>query len=629
MQGSESIARLRAALDVVVVGQDDAKTALALAWLAREHALLIGPSGCGKSALAEAALAAAGGPAARVAFHRDTRAAELLGEVALVRTLHAGAPGSPDGAERLALRALPGSLARAAYWLLDDLERAPGEALAPLLRMLGEREGPGGPLPLATAIATLQPRAQSRHADPPEPAQLDRFALQVRMRGLALSADATLAATLLAREGGPPPPEETRSDLANLQIDPAGTGSDPNFLSTERKRTPADGSAAAVDAVSLPDSVLADWLALWRRIARLAQGAGAPPPSDRVVSAPGLAVLRAHALLDARSEAARADLRAARFMLAARVPEALLRAAEQLVERSAAGELAPPATTPRAGRALPGSAGRPARQPDARMREVEGGAARPVTTSARHRPEPADVSRLVRALEGHLDRAKAERAPDPGGSPRGARLCAASRTPPTRTPSSALLFIEGRAGPAAPRVYRRERRNAGGALARAARRLGVDGGPRSRAGRARWSPALVRAARAGACAWATSSSTTRPSASPRAARSSTAATGALLALRRAPPRRGPHELRGAAARALAELRAHGRARAPRGAADRRRARARRSRGARASARWPAELGVKVHTVFLGAGRVPRTCSTRSRARREGRASRRGRGRTDA
>ena len=77
MQPADPLAQLRAALDAAIVGHDDAKTALALALVAREHALLIGPSGSGKSVLAEAALAAAGAPSARLAFHRDTRAAEL------------------------------------------------------------------------------------------------------------------------------------------------------------------------------------------------------------------------------------------------------------------------------------------------------------------------------------------------------------------------------------------------------------------------------------------------------------------------------------------------------------------------------------------------------------------------
>jgi energy-coupling factor transporter ATP-binding protein EcfA2 len=459
-QAAGQIAQFRAALDAAIVGHDDAKTALTLAWLAREHALLVGPSGCGKSALANAALAGMGGSAARVAFHRDTRAAELLGDVALVR--------EPQGrGERLALRALPGALARAESWQLDDLERAPGEALAPLLRMLGEREGPGGKLPLASAIATLLPRAQARHADPPEAAQLDRFALQVRMRSLALAEDPTLASALLAREAAPvraePGRGETRAREGARDRDPACAGSDPANMQTGR--TPASAHIGQrARAVSLPAFVVAEWLALWRRIARLAAGASAQPPSDRVVSAPGLAVLRAHALLHGRDEALRADLRAARFMLAARVPEALLRAAEQLVERSAAGELAPPSTTPRAGRALPGDAGSRARSENPRAREAERSALLSAAAPARYRPEPAEVSRLMRALAGRIDRASAERAADPGGSPR--------RRAPLRSLADAAdadavelaLFSEAR-WPGGPALLRRERRSQGGAIA--------------------------------------------------------------------------------------------------------------------------------------------------------------------
>ncbi|MBM4383032.1 MAG: AAA family ATPase [Deltaproteobacteria bacterium] len=439
MTPADAIARLRAALDAAIVGHDDAKTALVLARLARQHALLIGPSGCGKSALAEAWLGAAGGSAARIAFHRDTRAAALLGDVALVREPHARG-------ERIALRTLPSALARAELWHLDDLERAPGEALAPLLRMLAEREGPHGALPLASAVATLLPRWQSRHADPPEPAQLDRFALQVRMHGLALASDPTQASALLAR-------------ASELQADARGKDPDPTTWHFAIAASPA-----AAARVALPAAVLADWHALWRRIAQLCASAGAQLPSDRVVAAIGLAVLRAHALLHARSEAARADLRAARFMLAARVPESLLRAAEQLVERAAAGELAPPSTTPRAGRAVAGDAGGRARIPPTERREAERSALLSPLAPLRHRPEPADVSRLVRALAGRIDRAKAERAADPGGSPR--------RRAPLRRLDDALdadaaellLWADG-AWPSGPALLRRERRSEGGALA--------------------------------------------------------------------------------------------------------------------------------------------------------------------
>ena len=56
-----SLLELRHALDAAIVGQDEAKTGLTLAWLAREHAYLEGPTGCGKTRLAEAFAHAVGG----------------------------------------------------------------------------------------------------------------------------------------------------------------------------------------------------------------------------------------------------------------------------------------------------------------------------------------------------------------------------------------------------------------------------------------------------------------------------------------------------------------------------------------------------------------------------------------
>jgi MoxR-like ATPase len=432
----DPLAALRAALDAAIVGHDDAKTALALGLAAREHVLLIGPSGCGKTALAEAFLASAGGEGAeRLAFHRDTRAAELLGDAVLLR--------SPHGrGERLALRTLPGALMRAALWLLDDLSRAPGEALAPLLRLLAERTSEHGPLALEVAVATVLPLSGALHADPLEPTQLDRFALQVRMRPLAMQADATQASALLAR---------------------AIEGDRPRGL--RLRFGPAERAALArrAAAVAIPDALRAEWLGLWRRLAALSASAVAAPPSDRAIAHAGVSVLRAHALLAGRSEAQRADLRAARFMLAARVPEALLRAAEQLVERSAAGELAPASSAARTGRALPGGAD--SRPDDSRASAPysERAALLSPLSPARHRPEPADVSRLVRALVGRIDRANAERAPDPGGAPRRPtrlrRLDDAGDADPVE-----LALWAAASSPGAPTVLRRERRSKGGAL---------------------------------------------------------------------------------------------------------------------------------------------------------------------
>ncbi len=121
---------LRRALDSAAIGQADARTGLALALLAREHAYLEGPPGCGKSRLAERLAAASGARTAALAFHRDTGVGDLLGDTVLRRyPLERG--------ERLAREIVPGPLLHAEVCVLDDLSRAPGEALGPLLRILG------------------------------------------------------------------------------------------------------------------------------------------------------------------------------------------------------------------------------------------------------------------------------------------------------------------------------------------------------------------------------------------------------------------------------------------------------------------------------------------------------------
>ena len=74
--------------------------------------------------------------------------------------------------------------------VLDDISRAPGEALNVLLRVLNERRwGKGPKLPLMTAIATGNPTGAMDEycAEPLDPATLDRFTLQLRAQGLVQS----------------------------------------------------------------------------------------------------------------------------------------------------------------------------------------------------------------------------------------------------------------------------------------------------------------------------------------------------------------------------------------------------------------------------------------------------------
>ena len=65
--------------------------------------------------------------------------------------------------------------------MLDDISRAPGEALNVLLRILNERKFGETPIPLLTAIATSNPLRDEYYNEPLDPANLDRFAIQLRV----------------------------------------------------------------------------------------------------------------------------------------------------------------------------------------------------------------------------------------------------------------------------------------------------------------------------------------------------------------------------------------------------------------------------------------------------------------
>ncbi len=426
---------LRDGLDAALAGQEDAKLGLVLALIAREHAYLEGPPGCGKSALASALATLAGARVARISFHRDSTVADLLGAPHLRRERRAGL-------ERLSFEAGAGPLGSAEVLLLDDLSRAPGEALAPLLRILSERRAGSTALPLETAIATAGAADLESYADPLEPSQLDRFAVQVRMHGLLTSRRFERARGLLDR---PPAPA-----LA------AGIDSE------ARHRLQRAAASLAIPPVTRS--------VLLRAIERLRRAAADEPVllSDRAFARAAPAILRAHALVRGAREVEPIDVRALRYMLARRVPEALEPHVAAILEDALLEN--PPVAAPPGG-ARPamaaGESGGAAESPVA----VDGLETFPapiesIAPQARARgdDDAASVEALVQALLGRLERGAVARGEDPGGQPRGWRRMRRLDELLDADPVEALLFTEGRS-PGGARVYRRERRNAGGTLA--------------------------------------------------------------------------------------------------------------------------------------------------------------------
>ena len=85
-------------------------------------------------------------------------------------------------------------------------------------------------------------------------------------------------------------------------------------------------------------------------------------------------------------------------------------------------------------------------------------------TRTSERVTPAEVEPLLAALAGRIERGRAEFRENPGGAPRSYRRLRTLDEIYDADPAEAILFAEGRL-PGAPSVYRRQRRDAGGALA--------------------------------------------------------------------------------------------------------------------------------------------------------------------
>merc|ERR1719424_1980313 len=131
-------------------------------------------------------------------MHRDTRLNELIGEAIITKT-------KTDSGEIIRQDIIQAGILQCELAVLDDISRAPGEALNVLLRILNERKfGPDQtPIPWMSAIATGNPaQDDAYYAEPLDPATLDRFAVQVRAKGLVNEGDWSSASEVIDRYSG-------------------------------------------------------------------------------------------------------------------------------------------------------------------------------------------------------------------------------------------------------------------------------------------------------------------------------------------------------------------------------------------------------------------------------------------
>lgn len=125
-RASTSLSQLRAELDRRVIGQPHVKEGIMLALMTREHIYIEGPPGVAKTYTAEITAQVTALSAYIYQFHRDTKLSELVGEAVIVRE---SVQSEGSDAELVRQRTEPGGIATADICVLDDITRAPGEAL--------------------------------------------------------------------------------------------------------------------------------------------------------------------------------------------------------------------------------------------------------------------------------------------------------------------------------------------------------------------------------------------------------------------------------------------------------------------------------------------------------------------
>jgi len=301
-------------MDKHIVGHEAGKEAVLLALVAREHVYIEGPPGVAKTMLAETAAQATGLGFFFYQMHRDTKLHELIGDAVIVREPH------PEGGEIVRSLTRPGGILTAELCVLDDISRAPGEALNVLLRLLNERQycGPSShgqtwDLPLRTAIATSNPSdpGSRYYTEPLDPANLDRFVLQLQSQGAIAAGRWDEVARII----------ELFSEGIGDGDDQAGAGVSAGSAAAELR-----AASEAFDQTRVPPRVRRSLLELLRV---LIEKHGVTQKNslltDRTFLVKALRVMRARAVLNGREECEPEDLWVLPYLTTFRVPEAVHR----------------------------------------------------------------------------------------------------------------------------------------------------------------------------------------------------------------------------------------------------------------------------------------------------------------
>ena len=297
---SKDIKSLRKSLNDHIIGHPPVKEAFILGLLAREHMYLEGPPGVAKTMMSEIVSVATSLDYWFYQMHRDTRLNELIGESVIVRT-------EMEQGEQIKHDVIRGGILTCELAVLDDISRAPGEALNVLLRILQERKFgsiTSDKIPLMSAIATGNPVSEDGYyGDPLDPATLDRFTLQLQSTGLISSSD-----------------WEHASQVIDLYSSPRTLDDDPHITKVRRNAV-LEASELVPLVVFGPEvkHVLLRLLQVLRKQYNCNEDNSLL--TDRAFLVKAVSIMKAKAITDGRHVCVPEDLHVVKYMTTFRIPE--------------------------------------------------------------------------------------------------------------------------------------------------------------------------------------------------------------------------------------------------------------------------------------------------------------------
>ena len=459
----EGLAQIRSEMDKHVVGHDDVKEAILLGVIAREHIYLEGPPGTAKTMLAEITSEAADLQFFFYQLHRDTRLAELVGDTVIFRER------DTSGGEVIRQMNRKGGILTAEICVLDDISRSPGEALNVLLRVLNERKFGGERIPLLTAIATGNPtKDDSYYNEPLDPANLDRFTIQMRTLGLLQRNSWEEAARVVDLYAHNPLSREIEH-----RID----------------RTVLDGASALLPKVDLTPAVkqlLLEFLNVLLNDYGLTDKNSLL--TDRTFLVKAVKILKAKAVLEGRDHCVPEDLFVLKYLTTFRIPEELHKRIEDIIndllrKKKLAPEESEDVEQMTQAKAEEQAEGQPRTDytsqeatVDHRKQKLELGDMMQQTLSPNadddgdntelnlDRESIENIEALLKVLKGRIERNRAEKIPHRGGQPRKWRRLSTFDDLDDTDPVESSIWYD-HMNPQLPRMLLRERFDRGGELA--------------------------------------------------------------------------------------------------------------------------------------------------------------------